>query len=801
MTIGKKIATGFGIVIILLVILGILSFTGVGGIVKNASEVIDGKALDGELAQKEVDHLNWIGEVNKLLTDDSVHELTIQTDHTKCGFGKWLYGDGRQHAQTLVPSLAPFLKEIEEPHKLLHGSAITIGKSFNQADTDLPRLLVEREADHLKWAAKIREAFVQKHDSLGVQTDPTKCGLGKWLQSDYGQSVYDAGDTDFKRVWDKMAQVHKDLHQSAIEIENHLAFDQLAKLENEKKRLNQDFEKINTSLFTALEDAMVRVIDPAKEKAELAQDVKAMVRWGAVDMVMNEQVIIPFQGARLAMVRFENEKSPSVWAEYQLKEKLIKTGVDAWSQFVKKEPKLRITLNRLMELINTWSTKAQDYQTIIMDVKAAKDSNEKAVESFNKNTIPLLKQVMSSLQELKTEAVHELDGMKQANKIYAQQTMPALKKVQILLEKLRKEASKNILTDQAMLKAATNTKRNVAIVAVIAILAGLFLAFIIARGIVSVLQKVTVGMGEGANQVASASSQVSSSSQSMAEGASQQAASIEETSSSMEEMSSMTRKNAENAGHADGLMKENNQVVKTANESMEQLTQSMEDISKASEETSKIIKTIDEIAFQTNLLALNAAVEAARAGEAGAGFAVVADEVRNLAMRAAEAAKNTAELIEGTVKKVNDGSQLVSSTNDAFGNVAQTSSKVGELVAEISEASKEQSEGIEQVNLAISEMDKVVQQNAANAEESASASEEMNAQAEQLRDYVGDLMMMVTGKRDQNSSARNHRIPESTSHNLTSPVHGKKKMLGHDTKEVRPDQVIPFDDDEDFENF
>jgi methyl-accepting chemotaxis protein len=131
-------------------------------------------------------------------------------------------------------------------------------------------------------------------------------------------------------------------------------------------------------------------------------------------------------------------------------------------------------------------------------------------------------------------------------------------------------------------------------------------------------------------------------------------------------MSSMTRQNAEHAQQADGLMQEANQVVRRANDSMVELDTSMNEISKASEETSKIIKTIDEIAFQTNLLALNAAVEAARAGEAGAGFAVVADEVRNLAMRAADAAKNTAQLLEGTVKKVNDGTALVSRTNEEF---------------------------------------------------------------------------------------------------------------------------------------
>jgi len=336
---------------------------------------------------------------------------------------------------------------------------------------------------------------------------------------------------------------------------------------------------------------------------------------------------------------------------------------------------------------------------------------------------------------------------------------------------------------------------------IIALIVGIISAIFITRSITKPINRIIAGLNEGAVQVAAASGEVSTSSQSMAEGASQQAASIEETSSSMEEMSSMTKKNAENSNNADGLMKDANVVVNTASQSMGELTRSMEDISKASEETSKIIKTIDEIAFQTNLLALNAAVEAARAGEAGAGFAVVADEVRNLAMRAADAAKDTAALIEDTVKKVNDGSDIVSSTSEAFSKVAETSAKVGSLVSEISVASTEQSNGIEEVNNAISEMDRVVQQNAANAEESASAAEEMSAQAEQLKEYVDNLVLLVTGRSNAGRNMGDYHASKPAPKSIPSKTMHKSKSRDQHQNSSRPEQVIPFDDDESFEDF
>jgi methyl-accepting chemotaxis protein len=236
---------------------------------------------------------------------------------------------------------------------------------------------------------------------------------------------------------------------------------------------------------------------------------------------------------------------------------------------------------------------------------------------------------------------------------------------------------------------------------------------------------------------------------------------------------------------------------------MDKLTGSMGEISRASEETSKIVKTIDEIAFQTNLLALNAAVEAARAGEAGSGFAVVADEVRSLAMRAAEAAKNTAGLIEGTVVKVKDGSDLVSKTNKDFNHVADSSAKVTELVGAIATASSEQAQGIQQINTTVSGMDDVVQQNAANAEESASSSEEMSAQAEEMKRIVQELMILVGGSADRKMAVGSRTLLDvstagSEANKALSNINLPEKSIRCSktkAKVVTPEQVIPLEHD------
>jgi methyl-accepting chemotaxis protein len=278
-------------------------------------------------------------------------------------------------------------------------------------------------------------------------------------------------------------------------------------------------------------------------------------------------------------------------------------------------------------------------------------------------------------------------------------------------------------------------------VSIMAIIIGIWTSRNISNPITRIIQALT----SSAEQTTAAAGQISSASQQLAEGATEQAASLEETSSALEEMASMTRQNADNAASADKMMAESKTQVSRGAEAVSNMSMAMSEINGSSDKISRIIKTIEEIAFQTNLLALNAAVEAARAGDAGKGFAVVADEVRNLAQRSAQAARDTAELIRGTLERVKKGSLIVENLEKSFVMVEKSSGKVADLVSEISAASNEQAQGVDQVNTAVAQMDKITQGNAANAEESASASEELSAQAEQLNAMVSELRLLVNG--------------------------------------------------------
>ena len=520
--------------------------------------------------------------------------------------------------------------------------------------------------------------------------------------------------------------------------------------------------KVGWDVTDTIQNTLKQVINPSREAAEKALDMQAIQKWSQFNIGLDEKFVQEFLLLRVSGIFLVASQTDEQYKKYQEQLVVVRDGLKSWANTVQGEAKLAEIAGKLKTCLDTYETAGnQYYQGIVTDRKTATE--------------------MGSTAAGITSGIASVE------------------------QGLKKEMNGTVAQAQWAMFLMT----------VIGIILGVILAIVITLGITKPINRIIEALSGGAEQVTSASGQVSSASQQLAEGANEQASSLEETSSSLEEMASMTRQNADNASKADSLMQETKSTVVSGVDSMQRMSGAIDKIKSSASETAKIIKTIDEIAFQTNLLALNAAVEAARAGEAGKGFAVVAEEVRNLARRSAEAAKNTADLIEGSSKNADAGVIVTAEVGKALTGIQESSSKVATLVAEISAASKEQSQGIDQINSAVAQMDKVVQGNAANAEESASASEELSSQAQELNGMVEELMAIVGGSKGadmkRNTSTRKvmaqvgsgkklmtHR-PTLTQHAAPAARTAKPDVSGR-SRPAKPEEVIPLDDKE-FKDF
>ncbi len=560
---------------------------------------------------------------------------------------------------------------------------VTGGNQALQASAQ-SRFISQKESALLSWINEVKDLFLKNQPTLKVEIDPRKCGLGEFLYGEKAKRMA-AENPGLARLLQEIKAPHLRLHQSAASI---------------RKAWKPNHPGLAMTLAARFADHR---------------------RWAGslVDSLLTEkEITVELDPQKCALGK---------WLAGEQARRLGKK----WPAFGDLIAQMRAHHDRLHKGAR--------------EIKAAQWPDVR-IQIYVQKTIPELN-ALAALFDKAQDMEHQLDSAQdKARGIFEKQTLPALAAIQAKLRAVMDLLDQDLDRSQGSMREVAAWSSNASLAAaVLGVVIGFLLSFFLTRGITRGVNQVVSGLRASVGQTAAASEQVSAFSQTLAQGASEQAASLEQTSASMEQMSSMTKQNANNARQADSLMKEAMEVVGKANRSMEELKTAMDKINAASDETAKIIKTIDEIAFQTNLLALNAAVEAARAGEAGAGFAVVADEVRSLAMRAAEAAKNTDALIEENLRDIDTGSQLVSRTDQAFSEVEANAAKVAELVAEIAAASQEQDQGIEQINQATLEMDKVTQQVAANAEESAAAGEELAAQVATMQGLVEDLVALVQG--------------------------------------------------------
>jgi methyl-accepting chemotaxis protein len=369
---------------------------------------------------------------------------------------------------------------------------------------------------------------------------------------------------------------------------------------------------------------------------------------------------------------------------------------------------------------------------------------------------------MDQLFQAHDELVNYMDRQQfdQVQKVADEKVMPRAERIiTATKELLNQETSRmTAATEGAASKAATATWVTVLFTVICLAVSGVVI--VIVQKISRTLLRLASAMSGGAEQVASAATQVAGVSQALAQASSEQAASLEETSASGHDLASMTHQNVEHTQRASESVLETDRQLKVANETLGNMVGSMEEINASSKKISKIIRVIDEIAFQTNILALNAAVEAARAGEAGMGFAVVADEVRNLAQRCAQAARDTAGLIEESIQTVDGGSAKLSQVVSAIEGIAKQATGVKELMTNVKDASQEQSRHIDQISAAVAQMQKVTQNTAASAEQGAAASEEMTGHAQSMLGSVSELQLLVAGEAGSAAPQR-HRVRAS----------------------------------------
>lgn len=688
LSIGKKLGAGFALILVLLGVVGLLSYAGVGDIVTNAGIVIDGNKLNSALTQKEVDHLNWAEKVNALLTDEKVTTLQVETDDHKCALGKWLYGKERKQAEELVPSLGPMFKMIEEPHRILHETAIEIGAKFQQCDIELGELLSEKKVDHLAWMHKIKDVFINRELSkLGVETNSTRCKLGRWMYSPATLKIK-RDDPQFAALLNELEGPHNKLHESAVYIQKLLDEDKRDESitfynENTEKYASETLGKIDRLLSWHATNAAgmkaAAAVYAGKTKPALAETQKILheIKDEAHRNIMTDKVMLEAAqktrrnviiagitaivvGIFLAFFIARAISGPilrmadtiiQVAKNRDLTLEVPVTSKDEIGTMSKEFNNMMQVLRGAFKVVDT---SAEDVESHADDVSQRANANRDRAVNEQKQ----IEQVQNTVSEMAATA-GEVAGHSNAQR-------DAAKLARERIEGLVKAIDEMSESSKAQVEEARNATERVG------------------------------AMGEtGATVVATAGKQ--------GEAVVDVTAAVDKIAKAVEEMTEVAERSME---FGKGVLQAANDGAVSVNATVE----GMRAIAESSDQISEIISVITEIAEQTNLLSLNAAIEAARAGIHGKGFAVVADEVGKLAQRSSEAAKEITKLIKDSTSRVAEGTKLTDDSQLALEKIAEGGKVNMDAIEEISKTTDILALGTREVHKMVEELNTLAQE-------------------------------------------------------------------------------------------
>jgi methyl-accepting chemotaxis protein len=711
MKISQKLSIGFGLLILLLVTTGIISFIGIDDIVDNADEVIQGNKLNTMLAQNEVYHLSWAGQVNALITDETVTSIDVETDDHKCGLGRWLYGEERQNAEKLVPSLKPLLKGVEEPHKRLHKSAVAVQEVFKQPHPGLALTLSDHLNDHVQWVTDLSARLLEEANGVHVYQSQAKGivdsalsiveAIEEGADDAYGardQAIqvlsamrYGPDDQNFLWVTDLTPRMVMHPYNTALEGRDlsHFTDPGNRKPFTELQKACMEFGEGFTTYLQPLPGGDRPL--PKISYAKLYKNWSWIIGTGVyIDPAKGNLFNRAKASAAGEPFRFHQEMDPA------------RCGL---GKFLADPRTLEIAgsfpeLSASLEAIGAPHRALHESAEQIADL-INRDKFPEAMSVFEKQTMPLFKEVKGHLADAIAAESRLQQGADKAVEIYATQTIPALQSVQKALVEIRSEAQNHILTDKAMIDSAKQTRRYVFVIVVLAVFIGIFMTYVITNvlkrpilksvefaraiaagdltGTIDISQKDEVGvlvqslkemaanLRDILNNLVDTTSSLSGASEELSAVSSQMAASSEEMSAQ--------------AGSVGAASEQVTASVSTVAAASEQSSASVSSIAVMTEEMSATFTNVAQSSYQT---AENVGQMAQAADSISSGINTVAAAVEEMTVSLNEVAKNTAQA-SMVSQNANQRAGEINTKMDALVNASKQIGKIVSVIKDIAD--------------------------------------------------------------------------------------------------------------------